>query len=93
MGVVVANADAGWVREALAAAGIDAAGPEELAARVTAVPASVVEGLEYDHGVAVEPAAIVEGEQAEGRGLHQLYVVLTRAVSRLDVVHARVLPF
>ncbi|WP_157881004.1 hypothetical protein [Streptomyces griseoruber] len=27
------------------------------------------------------------------RGLNRLYVVLTRAVSRLDVVHARALPW
>ncbi|GGX47572.1 hypothetical protein [Streptomyces fructofermentans] len=47
-------------------------------------------GLECDHVVAVEPAAVVEGG---ARGAHRLYVVLTRAVSRLDVVHARPLPF
>ncbi|MER7971676.1 hypothetical protein ABTX35_22255 [Streptomyces sp. NPDC096080] len=39
---------------------------------------------------AVEPAAIAE---AEHRGPHRLHVVLTRAVSRLDVVHGRPLPF
>ncbi|MBV7696817.1 AAA family ATPase [Streptomyces sp. TRM70350] len=93
VGVVAADADAGWVREVLTVAGIGAAGPEEIGARVTVVPASVVKGLEYDHVVAVEPAAIVAGERAEGRGLHRLYVVVTRAVSRLEVVHARVLPF
>ncbi|NBM17706.1 hypothetical protein [Streptomyces sp. GC420] len=38
----------------------------------------------------VEPAAIAEAEE---RGLNRLYVVLTRAVSRLDVLHARPLPF
>jgi DNA helicase IV len=54
------------------------------------VPASAVKGLEYDHVVAVEPAAIAG---AETRGPHRLYVVLTRAVSRLDVIHARPLPF
>ncbi|MER5911816.1 AAA family ATPase [Streptomyces sp. NPDC001982] len=90
VGVVAADADAPRVREALAAAGIGASGPEELGARVTVVPASVVKGLEYDHVVAVEPAAVVEAEE---RGLHRLYVVLTRAVSRLDVVHGRPLPF
>ena len=37
----------------------------------------------------VEPADIVE---AEPRGLNRLYVVLTRAVSGLAVVHARPLP-
>ena len=29
---------------------------------------------------------------AESRGLHRLYVVLTRAVSRLAIVHAEPLP-
>jgi DNA helicase IV len=90
VGVITADADLPRVREALAAAGIAAAGPEEPAARVSAVPASVVKGLEYDHVVAVEPAAIAE---AETRGAHRLYVVLTRAVTRLDVIHARPLPF
>jgi hypothetical protein len=36
-----------------------------------------------------EPGRIVGGEP---RGLHRLYVVLTRAVSALDVVHAEPLP-
>jgi DNA helicase IV len=43
--------------------------------------------------VVVEPAAIVEAEGVTGRGLNRLYVVLTRAVSRLEVVHGRALPF
>ncbi|MFJ3718844.1 HelD family protein [Streptomyces sp. NPDC090057] len=90
VGVVTADADLARVRDALTAAGIDAAGPEELGARVAVVPASVVKGLEYDHVVAVEPAAVVAAEE---RGANRLYVVLTRAVSRLDVVHSRPLPF
>ncbi|MEV5434944.1 AAA family ATPase [Streptomyces sp. NPDC052682] len=90
VGVVAADADVPRVRRALAAAGVAAAGPEDLGARVTVVPASVVKGLEYDHVVAVEPAAIAA---AEDRGLHRLYVVLTRAVSRLDVVLSGQLPF
>ncbi|PAM98416.1 AAA family ATPase [Streptomyces sp. Alain-F2R5] len=93
VGVVAADADVPGLRAALDAAGIAAGGPEELGARVTVAPASVVKGLEYDHVVAVEPAAIAEAEGAGGRGLHRLYVVLTRAVSRLDVVHGRPLPF
>ncbi|MFJ6126014.1 HelD family protein [Streptomyces griseoviridis] len=84
VGVVAADADTGWVREALAADGT-LPGP-----RLAVVPASLVKGLEYDHVIAVEPAAIAEAEE---RGLHRLYVVLTRAVSRLDVVHGRPLPF
>jgi len=50
---------------------------------------TLVKGLEYDHVVTVEPAAIVA---AEARGLHRLYVVLTRAVSRLTVLHREPLP-
>ncbi|SDM64829.1 DNA helicase IV [Streptomyces sp. cf386] len=90
VGVVAADGDVGWVREALGAAGIAAGGADELGARVAVVPASAVKGLEYDHVVAVEPAAIVEAEE---RGLHRLYVVVTRAVAGLEVVHGRPLPF
>ncbi|MGP4046344.1 HelD family protein [Streptomyces sp. 2A115] len=90
VGVISADADVVRVREALGAAGIEAAGADQLGARVAVLGAGLAKGLEYDHVVAVEPAAIAE---AEVRGLHRLYVVLTRAVSRLDVVHARPLPF
>lgn len=90
VGVVAADGQVGQVAEALGAAGIATAGPDDLRARVAVVPATLVKGLEYDNVVAVEPAAIAE---AEARGLHRLYVVLTRAVSRLDVVHGRPLPF
>ncbi|HEX2419917.1 MAG TPA: AAA family ATPase [Micromonosporaceae bacterium] len=57
--------------------------------RVTLLPASLAKGLEYDHVIVVEPAEIVA---AEPRGSHRLYVVLTRAVSRLDVLHSEPLP-
>ncbi|MFB7248165.1 AAA family ATPase [Streptomyces populi] len=90
VGVIVADADVTKVREALGAAGVDAAGADEPGARIAVVPASLAKGLEYDHVVVVEPAAVAEAEE---RGLHRLYVVLTRAVSRLDVVHSRPLPW
>ncbi|MEU5342444.1 AAA family ATPase [Streptomyces sp. NPDC020766] len=90
VGVITADSDLVRVREALDGAGVETAGVDQLGARVTVLGAGLAKGLEYDHVVAVEPAAIVE---AETRGLHRLYVVLTRAVSRLDVVHARPLPF
>ncbi|MFD5265215.1 HelD family protein [Streptomyces sp. NPDC058335] len=84
VGVITADADTPRIRHALSTAGLDTD------PRLTAVPATLVKGLEYDHVVAVEPAAIAE---AERRGLNRLYVVLTRAVSRLDVVHGRALPW
>jgi len=88
--VIAADARAGEVAAALAAAGIPTATPEsDVDARVTVLPATVVKGLEFDHVVVVEPAEIVE---AEARGLNRLYVVLTRAVSSLVVLHHRPLP-
>jgi hypothetical protein len=59
------------------------------AARVAVVPATLTKGLEFDAVVVVDPAAIVA---AEPRGLHRLYVVLTRAVSTLVVLHRDDLP-
>jgi hypothetical protein len=60
--------------------------------RVSLIPATVAKGLEYDHVVVVEPTTITEAEPDERTGLRRLYVVLTRAVSRLTVVHHRPLP-
>ena len=46
-------------------------------------------GLEFDHVVVVEPAAIADDQD---RGLRELYVALTRPTTTLVVVHARPLP-
>ena len=108
VGVIVADSGLGAVRRALDVANVeyavlgadgapaasdDAAGddPDDVAdpPRVSVVPAGMAKGLEFDSVVVAEPRAIVE---AEPRGLRRLYVVLTRAVSRLVVVHARPLP-
>ncbi len=53
------------------------------------VPVTLAKGLEFDDVIVVEPARIAA---AESRGLHRLYVALTRAVSRLTVLHAEPLP-
>ena len=71
-----------------------AAGPAEDAAaetgpRLTLVPVTLAKGLEFDHVIVVEPDHIAG---AEARGLHRLYVALTRAVSRLTVLHTGPLP-
>jgi DNA helicase IV len=88
--VIAADASVPALVAALRTAGIDVTTPDdESDARVTVLPATFAKGLEYDHVIVVEPAQLVE---AEPRGLNRLYVVLTRAVSRLTVLHARPLP-
>ena len=80
--VVTVLTGAGLPAEALADDG-------SAAPAVAVVPASLAKGLEFDAVVVVDPAAIVA---AEPRGLHRLYVVLTRAVSTLVVLHRDDLP-
>ena len=57
--------------------------------RLTVVPVTLAKGLEFDQVIVVEPAAITA---TGSRGPHRLYVALTRAVSRLTVLHAEPLP-
>ncbi|MEO7752018.1 MAG: AAA family ATPase [Terracoccus sp.] len=59
---------------------------------VEVVPATVAKGLEFDRTVVVEPAAIAAAEPDARTGLRRLYVVLTRAVSEVTVVHSEPLP-
>ncbi len=56
---------------------------------ITVVPVTLAKGLEFDQVIVIEPARIAAGQ---ARGLHRLYVALTRAVSRLTVLHAEPLP-
>jgi len=56
--------------------------------RLTLVPVTLAKGLEFDDVIVIEPARIA----AQPRGLHRLYVALTRAVSRLTVLHTEPLP-
>jgi DNA helicase IV len=83
-------------REAIARAlaanlpsGTLAVGGAALDTRVSLLTVPEAKGLEFDQVVVVEPAALVEGGV---RGVHDLYVALTRATSELVVVHARPLP-
>jgi DNA helicase IV len=88
VGVISADDQIAEVAEGLA--GLDFAHiADEVDGRLTLVPASLAKGLEFDHVVVVEPARIVA---AETRGLRRLYVVLTRAVSSLTVVHSEPMP-
>ncbi|MBM7788423.1 HelD family protein [Tenggerimyces flavus] len=92
--LIAADEDIASFRKALLASGLESAmlGETEDAmesARLVCVPARLAKGLEFDGVVVAEPAHIVA---AEPRGLHRLYVVLTRAVSTLHVVHSTPLP-
>jgi DNA helicase IV len=89
--VIAADTAVERLRGHLDAAGIEHATPDDVdaAARVLVVPATIVKGLEYDHVIVHEPADIVA---AEPKGLNRLYVVLTRAVTRLSVLHSKPLP-
>ena len=94
VGLIAADADITGLYERLAAHGLDTAllGRDEDAlesARLVCVPAGLAKGLEFDTVVVAEPGRVVA---AEPRGLHRLYVVLTRAVSALHIVHAEPLP-
>ncbi len=89
--VIAADIQIPALAAALAAAGLphailDGAADGEL---ITLVPVSLAKGLEFDQVIVCEPALIAN---AEARGLNRLYVALTRAVSRLTVLHAQPLP-
>jgi DNA helicase IV len=89
--VIAADAGMPAVADALAAASVPHALLEgaAVAGQITLVPVTLAKGLEFDQVIVVEPGQIAA---AESRGLHRLYVALTRAVSRLTVLHAAPLP-
>lgn len=91
VGVIAADSQVRNLSRLLLAEGIDGTvlGSDQPPAVLTVVPASLAKGLEFDSVIVVEPAQIVA---AETRGLRRLYVVLTRAVTELVVVHAEPLP-
>jgi DNA helicase IV len=89
--VIAADVQIPALAAALASAGLphailEGAADSEL---ITLVPVSLAKGLEFDQVIVCEPAQIAD---AEARGLNRLYVALTRAVSRLTVLHAEPLP-
>jgi DNA helicase IV len=97
VGVIAADDDVDRLSAAFRGAGLDHGrldldhGDDE-DHQVELVPASVAKGLEFDRVVVVEPAAIAAAEPDERTGLRRLYVVLTRAVSELTIVHSEPLP-
>jgi DNA helicase IV len=91
--VICADAQLADICTALRAAGLEFAvlGSEspQGESRLTVVPVTLAKGLEFDNVVLAEPSRIAAGE---AHGLRRLYVALTRAVSRLTVLHAEPLP-
>jgi DNA helicase IV len=102
VGLIVPDALVGSVAAELRAAGLGFAllGEEpategletEFDQHLDLVPATLAKGLEFDHVVLLEPAAIVAGEPTRVTGLRRLYVCLTRAVTSLVVLHREPLP-
>jgi DNA helicase IV len=96
VGLIVPDDVASEVSATLVAARVDHAvlgeEPDAVVAKLDLVPASLAKGLEFDHVVLVEPAALVAGEADRVTGLRRLYVCLTRAVTSLVVLHTEDLP-
>ena len=90
IGVIAARSMIRAVREELDEAGVEyGTGEKALRTRVSLLAAADAKGLEFDHVIVVEPAAIA----AEGpQGLAKLYVALTRATRSLSVWHHDPLP-
>jgi DNA helicase IV len=63
--------------------------PDALDSSLVMLDVREIKGLEFDGVVVVDPQAILENS---GRGAGDLYVAVTRATTRLAVVHAGPLP-
>ena len=77
---------------ALTAAGLefsDGQKTSELGEHVTLLTPATTKGLEFDAVLVVEPSRIVDEDE---HGIRLLYVVLTRAVQELAILHAEHLP-
>ena len=90
---VVATLTAAGVGHAVVGEPADATAEDvEFDVPLDVVPASLAKGLEFDHVVLLEPAALVAAEADRVTGLRRLYVCLTRAVTSLAVLHMDDLP-
>jgi DNA helicase IV len=89
--VIAADHQVAALSETLRAAGLRHAVLDgaQLEDRITVVPVTLAKGLEFDQVIVVEPVVIAA---TGSRGPQRLYVALTRAVSRLTVLHAQPLP-
>jgi DNA helicase IV len=77
------------IADALADEGAVAGTADALDAPIAVLDSTSAKGLEFDHVIVVEPAALVTADRA---GLRLLYVTITRTTKTLTVVHADALP-
>ncbi len=96
VGIIVADAGVAAVSAALLRDGVEHAvlGSDhgDVLHQVDLVPATVAKGLEFDRVIVAEPSAIAAAEPDHRTGLRRLYVILTRAVAKLTVLHCEDLP-
>jgi DNA helicase IV len=91
VGVIAADAQVEAVLKALVKMGLDAGrgSSDGLSHRITVLDSATSKGLEFEHVVVAEPAAIAGRSAREKR---RLFVALTRATKTLTIVHANLLP-
>lgn len=91
VGVIAADAQVEAILKALLKAGLDAGrgSSDGLSHRITVLDSATSKGLEFEHVVVAEPAAIAGRSAREKR---RLFVALTRATKTLTIVHANLLP-
>ncbi|WP_158102942.1 HelD family protein [Lentzea kentuckyensis] len=91
IGVIVTDPDVDTMRAELLGMSVDLTTPDQInhERRVALVPASQAKGLEFDHVILVEPQDILSQGQ---HGQRLLYISITRAISRLTIVHQQTLP-
>jgi DNA helicase IV len=91
VGVIVADADVTKLVAGLTKRGIEPVDADRIdrVRRIAVVPVTQAKGLEFDHVVLVDPHRIV-GLGPAGNRL--LYISLTRAISRLTIIHTAALP-
>ena len=91
IGVIAADPDVTKLVAGLAERGIEPVAADQIdrVRRIAVVPVTQVKGLEFDHVVLVDPHRIVELAPV---GHRLLYISLTRAISRLTIIHTAELP-
>ncbi|MET8854813.1 ATP-binding domain-containing protein [Streptomyces sp. NPDC004579] len=86
---VVVPDDSGWLEEVRRRVDLMDGMTEETLRTVSVLPAAQAKGMEFDHVLVLEPAAMADQTPA---GLRQLYVALSRSTQTLTVLHTTPLP-